>query len=89
MNRYEINRRNTIEDIKDCFMGEMLKAGIEHISVKSVCERCHISRTVFYQYFDDKYAILESVETELIDGVADINRRLPKTNLRICQVLHG
>ena len=43
---------------------------------------CHVSRTTFYRYFDDKYAVLEEIEDNLIDSLVEIihpvyNKKMP------------
>ncbi len=59
--------------IKDEFMRLYEKKGLEKVTVNEICNVCEISRSTFYQHFDDKYDLLETIENELLDGVRDLN----------------
>ncbi len=76
MNRSEYNRSQTIAAIRHCFIRQYGEVGLEKITVRALCEECAISRTIFYKYFDDKYDVLESIEQELLDGLAKIHQEL-------------
>lgn len=82
MNRNEVNRTRTIEDIKRSFMELYEAAGLDKVSIREICEKAGISRTMFYKYFDDKYQVLECIEDELIEGVRSINHALVAAPLR-------
>lgn len=81
MNRSELNRIRTIEDICKTFMLLYDNAGIDKVSIQKLCEQCGISRTIFYKYFDDKYDVLDSIERNLLQNLSDLNRDLPQTQL--------
>ncbi len=76
MNRNELNRQRTIKDIQDAFMIMFEKRGLEKVSVVDICKEANISKTIFYRYFDDKYALLEEIENELLQSIAEINKDL-------------
>lgn len=48
------------------------------ISVKNICTDLHISRTTFYKYYDDLYAVLEDIEDNLIMQLKLINKNFYK-----------
>lgn len=79
MNRNELNRLRTIEDIKQNFIELLSVGGIEKVSVQNLCKKANISKTIFYRYFDDKYEVLEKIEQELLDGLASANIHLKTT----------
>lgn len=81
MNRNKYNRSHTIEDIKRSFIEPYEAEGIDRISIRGICEKAGISRTIFYRYFDDKYQVLEHIEDELIEGVRQINCALVQAPL--------
>ena len=40
-------------------LGKFLqKTSLEHITIKELCQECHISRQTFYKYFQDKYEVI-------------------------------
>ncbi len=48
----------------------LLKAkSITKISVKEICEEVDINRATFYSHYSDQYALLNSIEKELIDDI--------------------
>lgn len=81
MNRNELNRARTIEDIKNSFIELYEKKGIDNVSVREICEHIGISRTIFYRYFEDKYQILQEIEEELLIATKSLNRELSHTSL--------
>ncbi len=81
MDRHEHNRNSTIEDIRKAFIQLYEEHGIDKLSVKDICLKAEISKPLFYRYFDDKYSVLESIETRLLDRVAEINIALKDTPL--------
>lgn len=76
MNRNEVNRLRTIEDIKESFIDLYESGGIDKVSVQNLCKNANISKTIFYRYFDDKYQVLECIEEELLDGLRQTNEAL-------------
>lgn len=77
LSRHDINRERTISSIEDAFLKEFTAKGIEGISITSLCKNSGVSRSTFYLYFDDKYAVLESVEKRLLDGFLQANEDMP------------
>ena len=64
--------------IKTEFIHLFEKQGLEKTSVNQICNVCSISRSTFYQYYDDKYDLLESIEDELLETVRSINSDMHK-----------
>ncbi len=77
VSRHDINRERTIRSIEEAFLKEYASKGIEGISITSLCKNSGVSRSTFYLYFDDKYAVLESVEKRLLDGFLEANKDMP------------
>lgn len=77
LSRHDINRERTIRSIEDAFLAEYSVKGIEGISIIGLCKNSGVSRSTFYLYFDDKYAVLESIEKRLLDGFYKINQNMP------------
>lgn len=78
MTRNELNRINTIEAIKDSFIELYRANGIDKVRIADICKNAQVSKSNFYHYFDDKYEILEVIETEMLDSVKEINKALDK-----------
>lgn len=77
VSRHDINRERTIRSIEEAFLKEYASKGIEGISITSLCKNSGVSRSTFYLYFDDKYAVLENVEKRLLDGFWEANKDMP------------
>lgn len=73
--RREANRREIMAQIKKTFLALYAEGGLDHISIGALCERCGISRSTFYYYYEDKYTVLESIEDELINTLWNINAK--------------
>jgi AcrR family transcriptional regulator len=77
VSRHDINRERTIHSIEMAFLEEYTVKGIEGVSITSLCKNSGVSRSTFYLYFDDKYAVLENVEKRLLDGFWEANKDMP------------
>lgn len=77
VSRHDINRERTIRSIEDAFLSEYTAKGIEGFNITGLCKNSGISRSTFYLYFDDKYAVLESIEKSLLDGFLEVNQDMP------------
>lgn len=69
----------TKNHIKDTFINLYEKNGLEKLTVSEICKSCNISRPVFYNYFNDKYDLLEDIESELLDNIQQLNAKMPET----------
>ena len=77
MTRKELNRLRTIGDIEAGFLRIYEKTGIDGMSVASICQESHVSRSTFYLYFEDKYAVLQQVEDRLLGKLWEYCGNLP------------
>lgn len=75
--RRTLNRQRTVQDIEQVFLPLYRQWGIDKVSISEICKKCGISRSTFYLYFDDKYAILQGVENRLLDQLKEICFNLP------------
>lgn len=60
--------------IKKAFIRLFSKDGLDKITVSGICSESGISRSTFYQHFDDKYTVLQSIEDMLLEDVKKINQ---------------
>lgn len=72
MNRREFNKQETIKHIKSNFVLCYEAYGIDKININELCAQCMVAKSTFYQYFDDKYSVLEEIEQELLDQLIHI-----------------
>ena len=72
MTRRDYNKQETIHTIRSVFLEQCAEGGMEHISVAKLCQACGIAKSTFYLYFDDKFAVLESIENDLLGTLRDI-----------------
>lgn len=75
--RKELNRKRTIQDIEQAFLEIYQQSGIDGVSISAVCQHSGVSRSTFYLYFEDKYAVLQSVEDRLLSALWEICKDLP------------
>ena len=85
--RKEFNRLETQRHIRSCFLKLYVEKGIDGITVNEICRQAGIVKSTFYTYFEDKYSILEEIETELLNHLAEVNNNLE--NLDVTPVLLG
>ena len=82
MNRNEMNRTRTKEDIRHMFIEQLQTKGIDAIRISDLCKNAKVSKSNFYNYYDDKYAVLEEIENELLKGVAELNKNAAFVSLK-------
>ena len=72
MKGQETNRlQQTKTAIEDAFVSCYLRQPFHKVTVKSVVERCYVSRGTFYCYFTDLSQLLSQLEDEMIRGVSE------------------
>lgn len=72
MKGQETNRlQQTKTAIEDAFVSCYLRQPFHKVTVKSVVERCYVSRGTFYCYFTDLSQLLSKLEDEMIRGVSE------------------
>ena len=69
MNRREFNKRETVRHIRSVFLSLYAKGGIDSLTIHALCRECGIAKSTFYLYFEDKYAVLDAIEEELLSGL--------------------
>ncbi len=72
MTRRDYNKQETIRRIEEVFLAQCAESGLEHVSVAKLCQACGIAKSTFYLYFDDKYAVLETIEEKLLGALREI-----------------
>ena len=60
--------RYTQRVLKESFLTLLREKPINKITVKEVCELAELNRATFYAHYSDCFALLESVEQELLDA---------------------
>ena len=69
--KYDITRtptrgaRRTLDAFSDALMAEVQQRAFEEVAVGVLCERAGYPRATFYNYWDDKYDLLNYVWTRL------------------------
>ncbi len=86
-NRKEHHRSETQRHIRAVFLEIYKEKGIDGVTINGLCKQAEIVKSTFYMYFEDKYAVLEEIETELLETLAEVNNNLE--NLRLDPVLQG
>ena len=54
----------------------MEECGLENITVNDLCARAGLTRGTFYNHYADKDSLLEEFEQEILDDLAEFERRL-------------
>ena len=81
MDRKEFNRLETQRHIRRVFLALLKEKGIDGVSVNEICREAGIAKSTFYFYYADKYSVLEAIENDLLDGLADISSNIMKVDL--------
>lgn len=63
--------------IKNAFLELMEELGFAKITVEKIAQKAFISRNTFYLHYTDKYALLKSLEEEVLLGLKDIICDMP------------
>ena len=87
MNRKEFNRQETKNHIRKVFLQMYAGHDIHDITIQDLCREAGVVKSTFYSYYDDKYSVLDEIETEMLQHLAEINARLEDVN--VGQVLRG
>lgn len=86
-NRKEYNRTETKRHIRKVFLDLYQEKGVDGVTVNELCRQAGIVKSTFYTYFEDKYSVLEEIENELLDSLAEVNSNLE--TIDITTVLKG
>ncbi len=66
MKKTDARVRYTQRVLKECFLTLLGEKPINRITVKEVCETAELNRATFYAHYSDCYALLDSIEQELL-----------------------
>ena len=66
----DIRKEKTTEAIYTAFLELIERKSFRDISVKAICEASRISRSTFYDHFEDKYHLLKSLLRYISDDIA-------------------
>ncbi|WP_290491001.1 MULTISPECIES: TetR/AcrR family transcriptional regulator [unclassified Aerococcus] len=59
----------TRENIKSSLLKLMEAQPFTSITIQDIVKEADLNRSSFYRYFDDKYAVVEEIENEIIDNL--------------------
>lgn len=68
MKKTDARVRYTRRVIKESFLTLLREKSVNRITVKEVCELAELNRATFYAHYSDCFALLESIEQELLDA---------------------
>lgn len=55
--------------IRKAFFTLLKKYPIEKVTVSEICEIAEINRATFYRYYENQYALLSALESEMLDDI--------------------
>ncbi len=67
--------------LKDSFIKLLEKKDISRITIKELCEDADINRATFYAHYSDQYDLMERIQDELLDNIADYLAAYTKSEL--------
>lgn len=68
MKKSDARVRYTQRVLKESFLALLREKPVNRITVKEVCELAELNRATFYAHYSDCFALLESIEQELLDA---------------------
>lgn len=75
MEKQDLRKIKTRKAIDQAFTTLIAEKGFEAMTIKDIAEEAIINRGTFYMHYEDKYALLESYENTLLDGLYEILSR--------------
>jgi len=66
--------------LKDALIELLREKDIYHISIRELCEGADVNRTTFYKYYDNQFALLTDMESDIITF---INKTVTKNQANI------
>ena len=67
MEKMDARKRYTQMVLKQSFLKLLKEKPVNRITVKEVCALAQLNRATFYAHYSDCFALMESIENELID----------------------
>lgn len=68
MKKSDARVRYTQRVIKEAFLSLLREKPVNKITVKEVCELAELNRATFYSHYSDCFALMESIEQELLEA---------------------
>lgn len=68
MRKTDARIRYTQRVLKESFLTLLKQKPVNKITVKEVCEMAELNRATFYAHYSDCFALLESIEQELLEA---------------------
>ena len=68
MEKMDARKRYTQMVLKQSFLKLLKEKPVNRITVKEVCAPAQLNRATFYAHYSDCFALMESIENELIDA---------------------
>lgn len=68
MEKMDARKRYTQMVLKQSFLKLLKDKPVNRITVKEVCALAQLNRATFYAHYSDCFALMESIENELIDA---------------------
>lgn len=68
MKKTDARVRYTRRVLKESFLTLLREKPVNRITVKEVCELAELNRATFYTHYSDCFALLESIEQDLLDA---------------------
>ena len=68
MRKTDARIRYTQRILKESLLALLKQKPINKITVKEVCERAELNRATFYAHYSDCFALLESIEEDLLEA---------------------
>lgn len=71
MLKSDLRFKKTEKALKDAFLDLLLTTEISKLSVKTICEKAQISRNAFYQHYETKEHLYQSIQIEILLAIED------------------
>ena len=82
-------RIDTQQHIANVTAALLQQMSIEDISVKTIIEASHTSRTTFYRYFKDKYEVITWIYISEVDRMVEETSSFSELTLRIFRFMYS
>lgn len=71
MNKNDIRYVKTEKKLEDAFWKLLATVGVSKMNVRMLTEESGVNRSTFYIHFQDKYMLLEKIENDIYDEMAE------------------
>ena len=68
----------TQQQLQDSLIDLLEEESFDKITIKQIVDQCHLNRSTFYRYYEDKYDLLQQIEEKLL-GEMDREQPLNQT----------